>query len=103
MRSNQLKQLHHLLGSRSLPMTFLQSLPEQVETRRPPSLGTPLGKRLRASKCPWFSVQHVQIMGQFQDLLTASRATLVNGNTMPALPDLYHGGPHFYLHFSSGI
>src|SRR6266700_2735802 len=69
-------------------VSFLQALPEPVETLRPASAFTPLPQRTRSRQRSWFLLQHIEIVFQIEHLLIAAETTLVPRHALPFLPDL---------------
>src|SRR5437667_7962750 len=78
----------HLPRAWVFAVSFLQALPEPVETLRPASAFAPLPQRTRSRQSSRFLLQHVEIVLQIEHLLIAAETALVPRHALPLLPDL---------------
>src|SRR6266853_2784493 len=69
-------------------VSFLQALPEPVETLRPASAFAPLPQWTRSRQRSRFLLQYIEIVLQIEHLLIATETALVPRHALQFLPDL---------------
>src|ERR1035441_9998537 len=101
MLLRQLEQINHLLGPALFSVTLHQCFPDPVEARYTLSGLTPLLQWLRSRQGTRFSIQHVQVVFEIEDLLLTPVTAFMLRYAPPLVPQFDCAGVRFRLHLSA--